>query len=162
MYENMVDVLIYLYENYMDGESHPPVDQDELESELSDAGFSSSEISEALTWLDELASRMASTRMASPEDPPRGVDAMRIYTDAECQKLDLDARGMLLFLEQSGILDPLSRELVIDRAIAIEQNAVSVDELKWIVLLVLLNRPGRESALSQMEDLIYGDPVYLH
>jgi len=52
MYENMVDVLIYLYENYMDGESRPPVDQDELESELSDAGFSSSEISEALTWLD--------------------------------------------------------------------------------------------------------------
>ena len=36
MYENMVDVLIYLYENYMDGESHPPVDQDELESELSE------------------------------------------------------------------------------------------------------------------------------
>jgi Smg protein len=162
MYENMVDVLIYLYENYMDGESRPPVDQDELESELSDAGFSSSEISEALTWLDELASRMASTRMASAEDAPRGVDAMRIYTDAECRKLDLDARGMLLFLEQSGILDPLSRELVIDRALAIEQNAVSVDELKWIVLLVLLNRPGRESALSQMEDLIYGDPVCLH
>jgi Smg protein len=69
---------------------------------------------------------------------------------------------MLLFLEQSGILDPLSRELVIDRAIAIEQSAVAVDELKWVVLLVLMNRPGRESALSQMEDLIYGDPVYLH
>lgn len=164
MYENMVDVLIYLYENYMDGESHPPVDQDELETELSDAGFSTSEISQALTWLDELASRMASTRMSSTdtEEPLRGVDTMRIYTEAECQKLDLDARGMLLFLEQSAILDPLSRELVIDRAIAIEQNAVSVDELKWIVLLVLLNRPGRESALSQMEELIYGDPVYLH
>ena len=111
-----------------------------------------------MTWLDELASRMAST-----EDPPRGIDAMRIYTDTECRKLDLDARGMLLFLEQSGILDALSRELVVDRALAIDQNAVSVDELKWIVLLVLLNRPGRESALSQMEDLIYGDqPVYLH
>jgi Smg protein len=158
MYENMVDVLIYLYENYMDGESSPPRDQDELENELSEAGFSNSEISEALTWLDELANRMDSTDYQPPV-----VDAMRIYTDAECQKLDIDARGLLLFLEQSGILDPLSRELVIDRAVAIEQNLVSVDELKWVVLLVLLNRPGRESALSQMEDLVYGDEVvYLH
>jgi len=158
MYENMVDVLIYLYENYMDGESTPPRDQDELENELSEAGFSNSEISEALTWLDELANRMDSTLYQ-----PRVADAMRIYTDAECQILDIDARGLLLFLEQGGILDPLSRELVIDRAVAIEQNPVSADELKWVVLLVLLNRPGRESALNQMEDLVYGDEViYLH
>jgi Smg protein len=158
MYENMVDVLIYLYENYLDGESHPPADQGALETELSEAGFSSSEITQALTWLDELASRMSET-----DYQPRGVDAMRIYTDAECGKLDLDARGLLLFLEQSGILDPMSRELVIDRALAIEHNALSVDELKWVVLLVLMNRPGRESAFSQMEDLVYGDqPVYLH
>ncbi|MGB5832066.1 MAG: DUF494 domain-containing protein [Thiohalocapsa sp.] len=158
MYENMVDVLIYLSENYMDGESRPAIDQDELETELSQAGFSKSEISQALTWLDDLAKRMAST-----DYQPRGVDAMRIYTPAECRKLDLDARGLLLFLEQGAILDPLSRELVIDRAVAIEQDIVSVDELKWVVLLVLMNRPGRESALSQMEDLIYGDQsVYLH
>jgi Smg protein len=154
MYENMVDVLIYLYENYTDGESSPPEDQDQLESELLEAGFSNSEISEALIWLDELANQMDST-----DYQPQIVDAMRIYTDAECRKLDIDARGLLLFLEQSGILDPLSRELVIDRAVAIEQNLVSVDELKWVVLLVLLNRPGRESALSQMEDLVYGDEV---
>jgi Smg protein len=88
---------------------------------------------------------------------------MRIYTDAECRKLDVDTRGLLLFLEQGGILDTLSRELVIDRAMAIEQTAVSVDELKWIVLLVLMNWPGRESAFSQMEELVYSDsPVYLH
>jgi Smg protein len=158
MYENMVDVLIYLYENYMDGESRALVDQGELETELSQAGFSSADIAQALTWLDELASRMESTHYQ-----PRGAAATRIYTESECHKLDIEARGLLLFLEQSGILDPLSRELVIDRAVAIDQLSVSVDELKWIVLLVLMNRPGRESALSQMEDLVYGDqPVYLH
>ena len=55
MYENMVDVLIYLYENYMDGESQPPTDQSDLEDELSQAGFTSAEIQKALRWLDELA-----------------------------------------------------------------------------------------------------------
>jgi Smg protein len=40
---------------------------------------------------------------------------------------------------------------------------VSVDELKWVVLLVLLNRPGLEVAFTQMEDLVYNDaPEYLH
>ena len=62
MYENMVDVLIYLYENYMDGEGQPPVDQSELEDELAQAGFSNPEIEKALRWLDELA--------AQPRDIP--------------------------------------------------------------------------------------------
>ncbi len=158
MNESMVDVLIYLYENYLDGQFRAPVDQDELEAELSRAGFSNSEIGQALTWLDELASRVDVA-----EYPPRTVGTMRVYTAAECAKLDIEARGLLLFLEQSAILDPLSRELVVDRAMAIEQSAVSVDELKWVVLLVLMNRPGRESAHSQMEELIYSDaPAQLH
>lgn len=55
MNENMVDVLIYLYEHYMDGEQQPPVAQSDLEDELSQAGFSQSEIDKALHWLDELA-----------------------------------------------------------------------------------------------------------
>lgn len=157
MYQSMVDVLIWLYENYMDGDGQPPADQDALERELTEAGFTNREISAALDWLDELAQR---TESATPR--PVGLTAMRIYTEPECHKLDLEARGLLLFLEQTGILDPTSRELVIDRAMAIEQG-VSVDELKWVVLLVLMNQPGRESAFNQMEELVYSDePVYLH
>jgi Smg protein len=158
MDDNMVDVLIYLFENYMNGEALPPEDHGELEEELTRAGFTSSEVAQALTWLDDLARRMEHS-----DDRPRDVGSMRIFTVAEATKLDLEARGLLLFLEQNGILDPSSRELVIERALAIEQAAVSVDELKWVVLLVLMNRPGREDAFSQMEELIYGDePAYLH
>ena len=55
MYDSMVDVLIYLFENYMDGEGQPPANQGELEDELTQAGFSAAEIGKALCWLDELA-----------------------------------------------------------------------------------------------------------
>jgi len=158
MYDNMVDVLIYLFENYMNGEALPPEDHGELEDELTRAGFTNNEVAQALTWLDDLARRSEHS-----DYRPRDLGAMRIYTAAESTKLDLDARGLLLFLEQNSILDPLSRELVIDRALAIEQAAVSMDELKWVVLLVLMNRPGQEDAFTQMEELIYGDePAYLH
>ena len=158
MYENMVDVLIYLYENYMDGESQPPADQDELEDELSRAGFSSSEIEKALQWLDDLAMGAGESDYS-----PLAVESIRLFSDNELERLDVDVRGLLLSLEQNGILDPVSRELVIERVLAIDHLQVTVDELKWVVLLVLMNRPGREAAFTQMEDLVYNDePVYLH
>jgi Smg protein len=158
MYENMVDVLIYLYENYMDGESKAPTDQGELEEELSQAGFTAGEIQKALRWLDELAAGVD-----KPQYHAHRAHSIRIYAEAECAKLDVEARGLLLFLEQTGILDPVGRELVIDRVLAIDHAAVSVDELKWVVLLVLMNRPGHEDAFSQMEDLVYNDePTVIH
>ncbi len=158
VYENMVDVLIYLYENYLDGEGQPPVNQTELEDELTQAGFTNAEIEKALRWLDELAAGVE-----TPQYHAHTLGSIRVYSPAECDKLDVEARGLLLFLEQSGILDPVSRELVIDRVLAIDHAAVAVDELKWVVLLVLMNRPGREDAFSLMEDLVYNDePGYLH
>jgi Smg protein len=158
MNESMVDVLIYLYENYMDGEGSPPIDQDDLEEELSQAGFSNDDIEKALNWLDEL---VAGAEV--PQYHPHTLGSMRVYSDAECTRLDPSARGLVLFLEQNGILDPVSRELVIDRVLAIDHANVTVDEVKWVVLLVLLNRPGHEAAFSQMEDMVYSDtPTYLH
>ena len=55
MNENVVDILIYLYENYMDGEQAPPTDQNELRDELLQAGFPALEIGKAFDWLDDLA-----------------------------------------------------------------------------------------------------------
>ncbi len=162
MNENMVDVLIYLYENYMDGESQPPVEQRDLEDELAQAGFSQGEIDKALRWLDELAVGVDAIEDRD-QDPVHAPGAIRVYCDDECQKLDTEVRGMLLSLEQHGILDPVSRELVIDRLLAIDHPQVLVDEVKWVALLVLMNRPGREDAFSQLEGMVYSeDPVYLH
>ncbi len=77
--------------------------------------------------------------------------------------MDLDCRGLLLFLEENGILDQANREFVIDRAMALDSPLIRVDDLKWVVLMVLMNQPGQETAFAQMEDLVYNDqPIYLH
>lgn len=157
MDENMVDVLIYLYENYMDGENQPPTDQGELEAELAQAGFSKVEIDKALQWLDDLAIG------ADASSDNHSAGSMRIYTPDECAKIDVEAQGLLLSLEHNAILDPVSRELAIDRLLAIDHPLVTLDEVKWVVLLVLMNRPGREDAFTQMEDMLYNvHPAYLH
>jgi len=158
MNETVVDILIYLYENYMDSDQNANSDQEQIQEELIQAGFSESGVDRALQWMDELA-----LSQDNPQLPVQTQHNIRIYTEEEQHRLDVDCRGLLLFLEQNGILDTASRELAIDRSLALDSDAVSVEELKWVVLMVLMSRPGQESAFAQMEDLVYNDlPVYLH
>ena len=48
MKENVLDVLMYLFETYIDTEEEPEPDQNELRLELSRAGFGDNEIERAL------------------------------------------------------------------------------------------------------------------
>ncbi|MCB1763296.1 MAG: DUF494 domain-containing protein [Gammaproteobacteria bacterium] len=158
MNENVVDILIYLYENYMDSDQNSSSDQAVIHEELIQAGFPESEVEKAFQWMEELAQRQGAQAL-----PAQTSSSIRIYTENEMSRLDSDCRGLLLFLEHNGILDPANRELVIDRAMALDTYQVGVEELKWVVLMVLINQPGQESAFAQMEDLVYNEvPAYLH
>ena len=46
---------------------------------------------------------------------------------------------------------------IVERNPFLDHANISVDELKWVVLLVLMNRPGLEDAFTQMESLVYED-----
>ena len=158
MNENIVDVLIYLYENYLDGETAPPEDESELREELTQAGFPNGEIEKAFQWLDELA-----THQRMPHYRSAMQHSFRFFADEELRRLDTDSRGLLLFLEQNDILNQDNRELVIERALALDTQQITTDELKWVVLLVLMNQPGQEAAFAHMEDLVYNEvPAYFH
>jgi Smg protein len=51
----MFDVLMYLFETYVQSELDFMVDQDALTDELTRAGFQKPEIYKALSWLEDLA-----------------------------------------------------------------------------------------------------------
>lgn len=159
MNENLIDVLIFIYENYMEEDSATTRDQLLLEEELSQAGFAQGEIKKAFTWLDELTWRQGSMT----ENAARSSKSIRVYDPKEQQRINLETQGMLLHLEHIDILDPISRELVIERAMALDIPELDVDDVEWIVLLVLLNQPGLEQAFALMEELIYnGNSELLH
>jgi len=68
----------------------------------------------------------------------------------------------LLFLEHGGILTASTREIVIDRVMVLEHEALSLEELKWTVLMVLLSQSD-DVAFSRMEDIVYElTPALLH
>ena len=96
--------------------------------------------------------------------PPLGTGAqarvdgpVRVYHGPELDRLDVECRGFLLFLEQQGVLDADQRELVLDRAMALDQDELDLDDLKWVVLMVLFNQPGAEAAYAWMETQMFAD-----
>ena len=83
--------------------------------------------------------------------------ATRIYTAEEYRKIDTTGQGFLMFLEQINVLDATTREMVIDRVMDLDAASISLEDLKWVVLMVLFNVPGKETAYAQMEDLIFDE-----
>ena len=153
MKEGVLDILIYLFENYFDtdlDEDFEP-DRDTLKQELEHAGFPPEEVERALCWLEELA---ADPARAAPVPTAR---AIRIFDVLEQTRLDTDCRGYLVHLEHVGILSPTQRELVIDRLMALEGDEIDIETLKWVTLMVLFSQPGQENAYARMEDLVFDE-----
>ena len=156
MKESILDVLLYLFEHYFANDATVTGDDltahdSPLVGELTEAGFSGAEIRKAFDWLDTLA------RLRPAPDQPRVNGPTRIFHASETDKLDVEARGFLLFLEQHGVLDGGQRELVLDRAMALDQDDLVLDDLKWVVLMVLFNQPGSEAAYAWMETQMFLD-----
>ncbi|MGZ8957942.1 MAG: DUF494 domain-containing protein [Methylosarcina sp.] len=155
MKENIFDVLMYLFENYMEDEIETLPDSDVIRTELMEAGFDQLEVNKAFDWLESLSMQRTIR--------PTVTSAFRIFCPEEKEKLDLDCLNFIMFLEHSGILNSANREIVIDRVMALENEEISIEKLKWIVLMVLLSQPDEEIAFSRMEDIVYDlVPTYLH
>lgn len=154
MKESILDVLLYLFEHYLSEHSDPIRDRDTLLHSLVHAGFNPAEIVKAFDWLDSLSKHPVATRGNT-----HCMNPMRIYSGTELAKLDVQARGFLLLLEQQGILDVNQRELVVDRAMAIDQEELDVEDLKWIVLMVLFNRPGDGDSSVWTETLVHAEDL---
>jgi Smg protein len=149
MKETVLDVLMYLFESYVDSNDEPEPSRNDLKRELGRAGFRDHEIERALDWLDGLHSN-------GPGKAPQGT-AFRMFDIVEQERLDARSRGYLLQLEQIGILQPAQREIVIDRLLALDNDEIDVEQTKWVVMMVLFSQPGQQEAFAQMEDLVYAD-----
>jgi Smg protein len=143
----MYDVLVYLFENCQHYEVSN--EKERVAKKLSAAGFGDSDISEALTWLAGVG--RGPHRAVAPL--PNSGAGSRAYAPRELVKLDAECRGLLIYFEQSGILNAQMREHVIERALAASGNALTIEQLKLIVLMVLWNQQTPSSRLIA-EDLL--------
>jgi Smg protein len=154
----MFDILVYLYETYYRPEACP--EPAALAKKLSAVGFDDVEISEALVWLNDL------TALAGVEQSlTASSTGTRFYVDEEKDVLGSQAIGFIQFLESARVLSPLQREIVIERALALEEAPVNLGKLKIIVLMLLWSQ-GKEPDALMFDDLFASDedqaPRLLH
>ena len=152
----MFDVLVYLYENYGAPQACP--DADSLSRKLTAAGFDDDEISEALAWLQGLEQVTQQSIAVGPE----GNGSFRVYADIENERLGSESIGFLAFLEHAGQLTPTQREIVIERALAVQDSPIPLDMIKVIVLMVLWSQQADIDVLLLEELLDDGSERQLH
>ena len=149
----MIDILVYLFENYFDFSLHPKPDA--LARKLNAEGFDKDEISQAIAWLSGLKNARIGEFCGDRQ-------SLRIYTSEEQQKLDAQCRGFMLFLEAAEVITPALRELIIERALLLNDFTVSLAKFKIIVLMVLWSREQDLEPLI-VEELLYdADPERQH
>ena len=149
MRENVLDVLMYLFETYIETQDETEIDHEDLRVDLTEAGFNSNEIEKAFDWLEKL------NHSNSITDDLFDVSSNRVYSKIEMNRLSSSCRGFIEYLEQINILSFNQRELLIDRLLALNTNDIDIDQIKWIVLMILFSQPNQEKAYSRMEDLIF-------
>lgn len=149
MKENMFDVLMYLFENHAKACNWASAEINGVVDELTSAGFAKHEIDSALDWLEGLSEFQKQINW-----PKRTIPSTRVYTEYEMERLSVEARGFIHFLEQVRVLNPVTRELVLDRAVALNTKDIQLSQLKWLTLIVLFSYPGQEAQLAWMEEYI--------
>lgn len=151
MNENILDVLLYLFENFslMDVDATMDVRQD-----LGEAGFFPEEIDGAFQWLHATQDE-GRAGLAAPAS-----ESVRIYNSLELRLLDTACRGYITRLEQANVLSATTRELVIGRLLALaddEFDRISLDQVKWVVMMILSSSEGQEMAQARMEALLHAE-----
>ncbi|MEB4592526.1 DUF494 domain-containing protein [Candidatus Thiothrix sp. Deng01] len=147
MKENTLDVLFYLFDNYPEMGDNLPEDRASMHGYLQEAGFLNSEINRAFDWLESLGDEAARVEVTY------SASCMRLFAPEEQRWLDTESQGYLVFLEQAGVISPEAREQILDRVLELQDSDFNLDRLKWVVLMVLLNRPEEGNSFFWAEGL---------
>ena len=144
----MFEVLVFMFENYFANHAQP--DSEVLTQELSAAGFEYSDITGAVNWFDEMKCMLAQpTAVYCHKD-----SSLRVFAHKEQKKINLESISFILFLQQANVINDIERDLIIDRAMALRQQHIRIEEMRWITMIALWNA-GREKDYLFVEDAIF-------
>ncbi|SFV87253.1 Protein of unknown function Smg [hydrothermal vent metagenome] len=155
MTNNILDVLTYMFDYLFEvsDEAAVEIDNIALKAHLSDAGFEINRIDKALDWLENIAI-LQDGKIQSFTNSNGGL---RIYNDAEKVRLNAKSRGFLLFMENMGQLSAIQREIVIEQVMSLDENSIHIDDLKWVVMMVIGNSDTEGVSPEWLESIVFLD-----
>ena len=149
---SVLDILIYVFDQYMLEEAPEVPERERLARDLERAGFAPANVERALTWLADLA--FGHERAPLPAAERTQQAGVRVFSDSELARLSTECRGLLFRLERARVLTPQQREIVIERMLALDADEPDTEQLKWVVLMVLSSQPGQELAVERLGGLV--------
>lgn len=146
MKESVLDILIYLFEHYMPQNVQQSSDEQSIMTDLVQVGFDHEMIDSAFDWLENLA--ILCEEMEPNSENNLMESGLRHYHAEEMEHLSINTRGLLLSLEQGGVLNPRTRELVIECLLMLDVENIELHQVKWVILMVLTNCSGVDSDIN--------------
>jgi len=147
----MLEVLIFIYQNYCDKHDAfelKETDETIMAYELSQAGFNHQDILHAVDWVKDL--RRSVQHAQYLHDPA----AIRIFCDIERSKINDESLNFLSLLQRSDIITAYERDLIVDRAMVLPQETLSMEDIRWITMMVLWDEARKQDYLF-VEDALF-------
>jgi Smg protein len=158
MKENVFEVIMFLFDHYLNAEVELLLDGENLGDELEDAGFTAAEINKAFAWLSALAEACK----ASAGLIEHRARSVRIFTEEEQNKLDPACLDFMIKLDNARVLAAQTREIIIESAMAIEVEILTLQQFKRIITLVLLNSAKQTEKVKGVELFMEEEETVLH
>lgn len=117
-----------------------------LLEQLEEHGFTQKNIRKAFMWFLSLLLQ----QKLNTNNKLITSNASRILLPAELDKISTQGWGFILSLEQVGILTPNTREVVLAQLMQLPRSVCSMDEIRWIVLMVLLSQNDKNTSTLQL------------
>ena len=156
MTNNILDVLTFMFDFLFESaeqDSEHELDDDLLKAHLSEAGFDDGSIDKGLNWLENIAA----LQEGNIDTFVTTHNSVRIYSEAEQSKLNAKARGFIMFMENMGQLSAAQRETVVEQVMTLEDSTLSLDDLKWVVMMVIGNSTETEMPTQWLESIVFYD-----
>jgi Smg protein len=158
MNTEVLDILMYLFETYLDDEESDIPSEVSIRDELAKIGFQDAKVTKAFDWLDDLAVL---------KDDFTGIEqldknSIRLFTELENEKFDPEARVVLSELVELNVITPTQREIIIDKALALDIAHINQEHMKWVVLMVLFNLPDSAGSFTWIQDILYEENLTHH
>lgn len=166
MKTEVLDILMYLFETYLDDDQSDIPSEDTIRNELAKIGFQDTKVTKAFDWLDDLS--ILKDNFAPQDTLERHNEnhnesySIRLFSQYEIEKFDKQARGILLDMVELGVISPGQRELIIDKALALDIAHIDQEQMKWVILMVLFNLPDSAGPFTWIQDLLYEDTPTIH
>ncbi len=141
----MLDLLIYLFENYIS--TKPKLNMNAITVELEEAGFNNKDISTAFDWFNHLEKLSNGPELTNK-------NSIRVLSHKEYEKISKEGFTFLTFLLNAKILNPTEFEVILDQIMILNQKYINIDEMRWIVMMTLW-KSGKENSYLFVEDSLF-------